>query len=210
VLALGLVLLTPPQVHAADADYLSGFYLGLRAGGMPMHLNQGRVERQLAADGFTDVNVSEDKSAPGGTLALGYDLEPFLSLELGYTRRNSQVAILTGAIPVGTLHSLLEDTARALNGYGSIYSFSVRGRWELLPKLFLTPRVGGYYWDTRVTVRADGDEASATHKGGGVTAGVGAAYRVWGGLELGVGADYFRGSEDNTAVLYGGSVEWRF
>jgi hypothetical protein len=209
VLVLGFAMMTP-RAQAAEPDYVKGLYLGVRAGEMPMHLDRGRLDRRLATDGFGDVNVAEQKSAPGGTLYLGYELRPFVSLELGYTRRNSQIATLTGAIPVGTLHSLLDDTARALSGYGSIYSFSVRGRWELLPRLSLTPRIGGYYWDTRVTATADGDEVSATHKGGGVTAGVGLAYRLWGGLELGIGADYFHGSQDNTAVLYGGSLEWRF
>jgi len=79
-----------------------------------------------------------------------------------------------------------------------------------LPRLYLAPRIGGYYWDSRVTVEADDEQVSATHKGGGFTAGVGAAYRVWRGLELGIGVDYFRGSQDDSAVLYGGSVEWRF
>ncbi|HEY6922648.1 MAG TPA: hypothetical protein VI653_04205, partial [Steroidobacteraceae bacterium] len=54
------------------------------------------------------------------------------------------------------------------------------------------------------------DLASATHRGGGVTAGLGASYRLWRGLEVGVGVDYFHGSENNHAVMYGGSLEWRF
>lgn len=47
-------------------------------------------------------------------------------------------------------------------------------------------------------------------RGASLTLGVGAAYRVWRGLEFGIGIDNFRGSPKNVATLYSGSLELRF
>jgi Pro-kumamolisin, activation domain/Bacterial Ig-like domain (group 1) len=191
-------------------DWMNGFYVGLRAGDMPLHFDAWKVDQKLAASGYSAVRATGGGAAVAGTFYVGYSLAAPLDLELGYTRRNSEIATVSGMAPPNT-YPLLQDVARGVTGYGSIYSLSLRGHWELVPRLFLTPRVGGYFWDSRVTAEtADDDLATATHRGGGFTAGLGAAYRVWRGLELGIGADYFRGSQDNTATLFGASVEWRF
>lgn len=143
-------------------------------------------------------------------LYLGYTLTSPLSLEVGYARRNSGIARLTGTAAPQNLAPLLADTADALNGYGSLYTLSLRGRWEPWRRVSINPRIGGYFWESRVTVEADGQRAAATHRGGGVTGGVGFAYRLWRGLEIGLGADYFKGSRVNRAALYAGTLEWRF
>lgn len=205
--ALGTELSVPAAEDPAVTDRL---YLGIRAGDFSLYFDPQRVDRQLAARGFSGIHAAREESAPGGMLYLGYTLTSPLSLEVGYARRNSGIARLTGTAAPQNLAPLLADTADALNGYGSLYTLSLRGRWEPWRRVSINPRIGGYFWESRVTVEADGQRAAATHRGGGVTGGVGFAYRLWRGLEIGLGADYFKGSRVNRAALYAGTLEWRF
>jgi len=208
------------QVHAdttaaaAPADsnaLLDNLYAGIRVGSMPVHLDPGKLDQGLAAMGYGGVQASTDTSAVGGTVYVGYELNPWAGVEFGYTHRNSDVATIRGAVPSSAnILPLVQDTTELIRGYGNIFSLSFRGRWELAPRFTVDPRVGAFFWDTKVTADAADIRVDSTHQGGGVTAGIGAAYRLWRGLELGIGVDYFRGSPNNIATLYGGSLEWRF
>ncbi len=203
---VGTVRADEAAERPAFADNL---YVGIRAGDLALYFDSAKVSQRLATQGYPGISVKKDRSAAGGLLYLGYELRPLLDIELGYARRNSSIATLTGTTAAGNLQALLDSAAHALTGYGSIYSLCLRSRWEPVPRLMITPRFGGYFWNSRVTVEANGESAATTHQGGGVTLGLGASYRVWRGLELGIGADYFRGSQDNRAALYGVSLEWR-
>lgn len=197
-----------PSNRTPWAEHL---YVGIRAGSMRLQLNSSKLEQQLAADGYTAANAHEDRSATSGTVYIGYELDPKAAIEFGYTHRNAQTFTLDGAVAsAASIPTLLGDATRALRGYGSIYSFSFLTRLEPLPRLSIDPRLGPFFWDTKVTVEANGLSESTRHAGGGGTAGVGIAYRLWRGLHVGVGVDYFRGTQYNVATLYGGSLEWRF
>ena len=111
---------------------------------------------------------------------------------------------------VNNIVPLLQDTAELIRGYGDIYSLSFRARFEPAPRVVLDPRIGGFFWDSKVTVVGAGEHVETTHEGGGLTIGVGAAYRVWRGLEIGISVDHFRGFPNNIATLYSGTLEWRF
>jgi len=194
-----------------NAPLIDHLYVGVRAGSMPLQLDSGKVDQRLAADGYAGVHASRNASAAGGTVYVGYELNPWADVELGYSYRNAGAATLNGTVPsTSNIPSLLQDTSRSLNGYGNIYSVSFRTRFEPLRRVSIDPRLGVYAWNTKVTAQAAGVSESTTRGGGGITAGIGAAYRLWGGLEIGIGVDYFRGTQDNIATLYGGSVEWRF
>jgi len=66
------------------------------------------------------------------------------------------------------------------------------------------------YWETKVTASASSSTQHATHRGGGVSAGVGLAFDVFRQLSVGVSVDHFRGSPMNIGTLYSGTIEWRF
>jgi hypothetical protein len=194
-----------------NGDFLADFYVGVKAGPMPVHFDAERVERQLHADGYDSVYGSGSPDAVGGALYVGYQLAPFADVEFGYSYRAPKSATLTGIVPADTsIPTLLRDTARALNGYGNTYSLSFRSPIEVAPRFTIEPRFGAFLWETSVTTEFDGDSAHDTRSGGGITAGAGIAYRLWRGLKIGVGVDYFRGTQENIATLYGGSLEWRF
>lgn len=195
----------------ASADWADPLYVGIRVGGMPARLHSADIDTGLAALGYGGIAASTDTSAVGGTLYVGYEFAPHADVEFGYTHRSSEAATLTGTIPsTANIAPLLQDTTGLIRDYGNIFSLAFRPRFEVAPRIMIDPRIGGFFWSTKVTAQSDGNRFDATHEGGGVTAGIGAAYRLWRGLELGIGVDYFRGSPGNSATLYGGSLEWRF
>jgi PKD repeat protein len=190
---------------------LNHLYVGVRVGSMPVRLDSSKLDQGLATLGYGSVSASTDTSAVGGTAYMGYEFTPHLDAEIGYTHRNANVARLSGAIAsTASLTPLLQDTAQLIRGYGNLYSLSLRGRFELAPRFSLDPRLGGFFWDTKVMAVGDAISIDTTHRGGGVTVGLGASYRVWRGLALGIGVDHFRGFPNNIATLYGASLEWRF
>jgi hypothetical protein len=217
LLAFTLVFAT---AHTARADQptvnqpatsLDPFYVGIRVGGMPLRENSGKLDQGLASLGFGDVSATSDTSGIAGTVFLGYEFTPHAALELGYTYRDSTTAHLNGTIPsTSKLTPLLQDTAELTRGYGNIISLSYSGRFEVLPRFSLVPRLGGFFWATKVSATGLDDGIDTTHEGGGITAGLTAAYRLWRGLELGVSVDHFRGFPNNIATLYAGTLEWRF
>jgi hypothetical protein len=186
-------------------------YLGVRAGSMPVRLDSSSLDDGLANRGYSGVSATTDTSGIGGTVYVGYELAPHAALELGYTHRDSNVATLSGTVAsVANIAPLLQDTTGVIRGYGNIVSLSFRSDFEVAPRILIQPRIGAFFWDTKVTARGAELSFSETHEGGGFTAGIGAAYRVWRGLECGIGIDYFRGSPSNLATLYSGSLEWHF
>jgi hypothetical protein len=195
----------------ADQSALDPFYIGVRVGSMPLRLDADKIDQGLAARGFGTVTADTDTSGAAGTLFVGYSFTEHAALELGYTYRNSDTAHLSGNIASSArLTPLLHDTTELIRGYGNIFSLSYSGRFEPLPRFTLEPRLGGFFWATKTVAVGLDDRVDATHEGGGVAAGVTAAYRVWRGLELGLSVDHFRGFPSNIATLYGGSLEWRF
>ena len=197
--------------RASAAGLLDQLYLGVRVGAMPLSMDTGRIDAQLGANGFGTVTARTDTSGTGETAYLGIQLSRHNAFEIAYTNRNSRVASLGGTIgSSGQLPALLGTVAGSLRGYGSILAASYRARFRLLRRLYLDPRIGGFTWSTRERVESLGTVFTAQHRGGGLTAGLGLSYRLWRGLLAGIGADYFRGFPRNDAVLYGGSLEWRF
>jgi hypothetical protein len=201
------------QSSAADqpTTAVDPYYVGFRAGSMPLRQDSSKIDQGLASLGFPDITASSDIAGAAGTVFAGYSFTPQTAIELGYTYRDSTTAHLTGTIPSSSrLTPLLQDTAELTRGYGNIVSLSYSGRFEVLPRFSLEPRLGGFFWATKAIATSLDDRIDTTHEGGGVTAGLTAAYRVWRGLELGVSADHFRGFPNNIATLYAGTLVWRF
>jgi Pro-kumamolisin, activation domain/Bacterial Ig-like domain (group 1)/OmpA-like transmembrane domain len=202
-----------PESSAADqpTTAVDPYYVGFRAGSMPLRQDSSKIDQGLASLGFPNVTATSDIAGAAGTVFLGYSFIPQAAIELGYTYRDSTTAHLTGTIPSSSrLTPLLQDTAELTRGYGNIVSLSYSGRFELLPRFSLEPRLGGFFWATKAIATSLDDRIDTTHEGSGVTAGLTAAYRVWRGIELGVSVDHFRGFPNNIATLYAGTLVWRF
>lgn len=202
----------PTSAAGGSADWLDPFYAGIRFGGMATRLNAGNIDSGLAALGYPAVTASTaGESKPAGTVYIGYELAPHADVEFGYTHRSANVATLSGNVAsTANIMPLLQDTTELIRGYGDVYSLSFRPRVEIGPRLMLDPRVGAFLWDTKTTVQTADVRFDHTHEGGGLTVGAGIAYRVWRGLELGAGVDFYRGVPNNIATLYAATLEWRF
>ena len=197
-----------PGLWVTDTESAS---VGLRAGPMPEHFDAARADQILAADGYGSVRAYPGPTAPAGLLYIGYELSPVIGVEFGFGHRDARTATLNATVgSSGDTASLLRDATHALNGYGNIYSLSVSTRWEPVDRFTISPRLGAYLWQTKVAAEANAASADATRGGGGLTVGAGAGYRIWRSLNIGVGVDYYRGTQNNIATLYGGFLEWRF
>ncbi len=167
--------------------------------------------RGLRGEGFPNLSTSVDNSAFAESVYAGYAFLPHVAVEAAYIHRDADIASVKGNIvSTAELDPLLSGTTGLIRGYGNIASLSVRGEFPLLPRLFLEPRVGGFYWGTSVSAEADGERDRITHQGGGATVGAGIAWRLWRRLSLGVNVDHYHGFPHNTATLYAGSLEMRF
>jgi hypothetical protein len=202
---------TTTDAAATPADWMDHFDVGLRVGSMPVRLDAGKIDQGLSALGYGEVSTDTHTSGTAETVFLDYEFTPYAGLELGYTHRDANAAQLHGVIAsAADLTPLLHDTTEQLRGYGNIVSLSYSGHFQVAPRFMLEPRLGGFFWATKVTAVGLDDRIDTTHEGGGVTVGLTAAYRLWRGLELGIAADHFRGFPNNIATLYSGSLEWRF
>ncbi len=202
---------TAQPTATADSGTPDGFYDGIRVGAMTVRQSASRIDAGLAARGFGDVSAQSDTMGAAGTVFVGYEFLPHTAVELAYSLREAPAANLSGTIPsTARLTPLLQTTTGLIRGYGSIVSVSYAGHFEVLPRFNLEPRLGGFFWATKVSAIGFDDRIDSTHEGGGVTAGVSAVYRLWRGLEAGLNVDYYRGSPSNNATLYGGTFEWRF
>jgi hypothetical protein len=199
---------------AAPVDWADHLYVGIRVGSMPVRLESTKIDQGLATLGYGEVRATTDTAGTAGTAGtvfLGYEFTPYAGLELGYTYRDANAAQLHGNIASSAnLTPLLQDTTGLLRGYGNIVSLSYTARFEVAPRFVIEPRLGGFFWATKVTAVGFDDRIDTTREGGGVTLGATAAYRIWRGLELGASVDHFRGFPNNIATLYAGSLEWRF
>jgi hypothetical protein len=199
---------TPAPVQLALDPLFGHLYGGVRLGEMNLARDNGKLYRELHNAGC-DVELNQHKNAFAGTAYVGYQLDPLVGLELGYTHRDGTVTTITGAMPAN-LQGLLDTAVRQQRGFGDIYSASIRLHGEILPRLVLSPRLGTFCWTDKTTAQADGLSAAATHSGGGVTVGTSINYRIWRGLEAGTSIDFFGGYRRNDGTLFAGNVEWDF
>ena len=212
LLLWGVGFLVASGIGPAHADDWSDpLYAGIRVGAMPVRLDSGKLDQGLATLGYGEVTAQTDTSGTAGTVFVGYEFTPYAGLELSYTYRDANTAQLRGNIAsTANLTPLLQDTTELLRSYGNIVALSYSGHFTVAPRFTLEPRLGGFFWATKETAVGFDDRIDATHEGGGITAGVTAAYRLWCGLEVGVSVDHYRGFPNNIATMYGGSLEWRF
>lgn len=204
LLPLGALCLVLP----AQAFDTNNLYFGTRLGGVSSNLDSGDLTQRLHAAGYNGVQAGGDGDSFGTTAYLGYSVLPHVGIELGYGRTADADVHLSGS--ASNLDGLLHETAHLVRGVGDAYSVSLRYHGDILPRLSFNPRAGAYLWDSETKVSSGAVQYKESHAGGGITLGAGLAYRVWGGLEVGAGVDYFRSSNTVHYSLIAASLEWRF
>ncbi|MDR3417552.1 MAG: hypothetical protein P4L83_15355 [Nevskia sp.] len=194
---------------AAQALRLDEFLGGVRAGAVTSNIGNGVLTQELRAKGY-NVQAGNGSTGAGETVYVGYSPIGHLDLLLSYTHTDAAKVTLTGTSPA-SVQQLLRDAAGLVTGYGGdAYALSARLHGELLPGLSLGPRVGILLVSTHTTLDSGAVHLDETHQRGGLTMGVGLQYRVWRGLNVGGGVDYYRTAGDRHFTLGEGEVEWRF
>jgi hypothetical protein len=130
---------------AAPASADPGWYAGVRAGVAQTTQDEDDLQRGLAALGHT-ATVSLDDRHTAFTLFGGHRWENGLALEAGFSNLGEFEADIEAT--TNNPAALAANTLALLGDGGRAFSASVAWRVRLGDRLELTPRVGGYYWES--------------------------------------------------------------
>lgn len=185
------------------------FYGGVSAGALSTNFDADGLTRALQSAGYAVTRTESDSDGIGYGLWLGYALNSVLGLELAYSTGADERVRFSGTVG-NDLPGALDVAAPFLSGYGDSYLLRLRYHHALNESWFLSPRVGAGVTQTRQTFRS-GDQV-ARFKDDSFTWAVGGGlhYALTRDWSVGVAADYYQTTSDNSYALLNGVLEWRF
>jgi len=208
-----LALLLPLLLSSlpAQALQLSKLYVGARLGEATTDASSAHVTQELQNQGYA-LSAHTDNKRAAGELFVGYRVHPKLSLELGYLRGREQSVRASGPTPpADEIRPMLHTLTDSLQGFGNALRAGFVLEGYAKPRLKLDPRLSLVYWWTGRASASVGDvEVSQRDAGLGAALGTTLSYRLWGGLWLGVGADYYYLPTAHDFTWWGGQLRWDF
>jgi OOP family OmpA-OmpF porin len=200
-----LLVAGAPNAHAADD--VSGWFIGLRGGIAESTLDEGDLERALAARGH-NAAVSLDDQEPtwsvfgGYRWAMGLGLEAF-AIDLG----EYDVAINTASTNPG---GLLADARSVLADAGRGAGVALSWRWAITDRFAITPRLGGYYWESERTLTSGAQRIERSENGLNAMGGIALGIQLSSAWSLAFGWDAYDAGGRNDVRAYSATVEYRF
>jgi hypothetical protein len=207
IVASTALVLSTNAVHAAADDAASGWFIGVRGGVAESTLDEGELERALAARGHS-TTVSLDDQEPSWSLFGGYRWASGLGLEANVVDLGEYDATISGSSTApGALladaRSLLADAGR---GAGAALSW----RWAIGERFAVTPRIGAYYWESERTLTTGAQNGRRTENGLNLMGGVAFGVEITPAWSLALGWDVYDAGGRNDLRGYSASVEYRF
>ncbi len=189
------------------ADNTSGWYVGVRGGVATSTLGEGDIERSLAARGHV-VDATLDDSHAMGALFGGHRWANGLGLEVGFV----DLAEYDVALSATTTDpaALLRDAESVLAAAGRGASVSLTWTWQLTERVDLTPRAGGYYWESESELRSSAGRARREDDGLDATAGIALGVRLSSAWSFGLGWDIWDAGDRNDVRAWNASLTYRF
>jgi hypothetical protein len=203
---LGLLVLLLPFVGSA-ADKSSGWYVGLRGGVATSTLDAGDIERSLAARGHV-VDATVDDSHATGALFGGHRWTNGLGLEVSVVDLAEYDVTL--AATTTDPAQLLADAEAVLADAGRGFSASLTWIWQLTDRVELTPRVGGYYWESERELRSSAGQLQRDEDGFDATAGISLGLQLSPAWTLGLGWEIWDAGDRNDIRAWNASLTYRF
>lgn len=192
---------------AALAD--GGYYVGARGGPTWTSVDGGKLTTELRSRGHA-VTATVDDEDYAGNVYLGKTFARGFSLELGYLDLGDYAVSVTGSTTLGAAQ-LARDVVDLQAKTGSAVSFVGRFSVPVIgERLFFTPRIGGFYWNSRTEVLGGGGTTTIDDDGLGVVAGLGLDFAVTRAVHLGGGWELWRPDEQGATSLLFGQVEVHF
>jgi OOP family OmpA-OmpF porin len=154
--------------------------LGATVGSSDVRLDEGaNAAARFTAAGFTSAATATDKRDTAGRVFGGYQITPWLSVELGYADLGTyrlQTTASAGSAGVGTLTNDI-----AIKGAEA----ALVGRWMASEQFAVLARVGAFDGEAKSSVRSDGsvvllgaDTAAYRERETVAVFGLGAEYRL--------------------------------
>jgi hypothetical protein len=200
-----LALLRGSSSWAADDS--SGWYIGVRGGIATSTLDDGDIERALAARGhIVDATVDDDHAI--GALFGGHRWVNGFGLEVGFVDLAEYDVALTAT--TANPAALLADAQSVLADAGRGVSASLTWSWALTDAVELTPRIGGYYWESERELRSNVGRVRREEDGFDLTAGIVLGWRLSSTWSLGIGWDAWDAGDRNDVRAWNASLTYRF
>jgi hypothetical protein len=199
------MLLAAPFASAADES--AGWYVGVRAGLANSTLDTRDVSTALAARGH-DVSVRIDDEEPLLSAFGGYRFATGLAIEANYLDLGEYDMTLTGSTT--NQAALLGDAGAVLADAGRGAGLSLGWRIAVTPGFAITPRIGGYYWDSDREITSNAGQLRRQTHGTDLMGGIELSWRLGASWELGLAWDAFDAASRNDVRGYTASLAYRF
>jgi hypothetical protein len=200
-----LALLRGSLTWAADDS--AGWYIGVRGGVAKSTLEESDIERALAARGHA-VDASVDDSHAMGALFGGLRWENGFGVEIGFVDLGEYEITLAAATTDPA--ALLQDARSVLADAGRAVSTSLTWTWQISERIELTPRLGGYYWESERELRSNTGSVQLDQDGLDLTAGIALGVRVSPVWSLGLAWDVWDAGDRNDIRAWNASLTYRF
>jgi hypothetical protein len=192
---------------AAGAQAEEGWYVGARAGIAETTQQASDLERGLAARGH-DVSVDLDDSDPTYSLLGGYRWANGLALEGGWFELGEYEVAVSGTTT--SPGALLSDTESLLGDGGRGVSAAIAWNIPLGQRLEVTPRIGGYYWDSRKRVSSSAGSIEDHEFGVDLYGGVTLACKIGDRWKIGVSWEAWAADGRNDVRSLNAEISYRF
>lgn len=136
-----------PAANAADA----GFYAGVSAGYSKVDFDVAAYNSALTNAGAVGVSTNSDDSDTGFKVFAGYQFNPYLGIEAGYTD--------SGEV---SLNSTFVGGAATIKAEGTGWQGSVVGTLPISNSISAFGKVGFFAWDLDATIAATGPGGTAS------------------------------------------------
>jgi hypothetical protein len=192
---------------ATGAQAEEGWYLGARAGVAETTQQAADLERGLAARGH-DVSVALDDSDPTYSLLGGYRWANGLALEGGWFELGEYEVAVSGTTT--SPGALLSDTESLLGDGGRGVSAAIAWSIPLGQRLEVTPRIGGYYWDSRKRVTSSAGSIQDHEFGVDLYGGVTLACKIGDRWKIGLSWEAWAADGRNDVRSLNAEISYRF
>ncbi|MCZ6598344.1 MAG: outer membrane beta-barrel protein [Planctomycetota bacterium] len=168
------------QLPALQEDFdrfRAGLYVGIGGGVADVDTEGIDVDGELAGLGHPDLDTTLDDTDIGWKVFAGYRFEQPFAVEVGYTDLGTVESVITGA--VADFDQFLKDVSDIHPFLGEGVTLSAVWYPIQTDSMVALIRVGGWYWEADVDIRAaSGERIEIDEDGIDLLFGVGAIWNV--------------------------------
>jgi hypothetical protein len=200
------VALMAAGTSTGQAADLSGWYVGLRGGIGESTQYEGAIARAMAARGHTVAVELDDRDA-AWSLFGGYRAPNGIGVELAAVDLGEYELAVSGA--TSSASTLLRDGVRAMADAGEGGSLSLTWAFPLGERFAITPRIGGYYWESTRELSSSAGYVREKTNGFNVTGGLALDWRVSPAWSLGISYEMWDAGGSNDVRALSASFAYR-